>query len=457
MMLKKHIIAFSTAAALLITGCDLFQTSLADYLYEFPKELRLDSLWAEHDSQIFYPLEAIEPGRDTFTIVVTPKMGIAIALHADVADASSTVSLPTPWNAVTRPAPVVEGIQSYWKYRDDEEKHITVNTASGASKTYTVRIVWAKLIDDPAEINGGLSQDYYLRPGPPIELPADWLPIGVTANYASSTSFLGSLRGNGRTIRIRGFEQPLGYAINQGLFGEIQQAWIEDLHVELDAVSTNAKNSGGLAGLAAESVIQRVKVSGGINNTYSGAETNVGGITGSLSGKTVIRDSLSTVNVSGSFTYTISGNAWEHFYMGGITGNQVHTSGGYIFRSYAGGTVIALTPATVGGISGGGGTNSNTTVKGCVAMTPRLDALSSGRVKYILAQWDGPTALVHNAGNYYYDQIDKTGNDATPHYITGTPKTAGELRQQSTYVSLGWNFTSVWKMNGNGYPALFWE
>jgi hypothetical protein len=451
--LKKRIFSLPVVVALLVNGCDLFQTSLADYLRDFPAELRLDSLRAVHDAQIFYPLEALEPGRDAFTIMVTPKTGIGIALYASATDASSTINLPAPWLLPARPTPVVEGIQNYWKYRDNEEKQITVTAASGVSKTYTVTIVWAKLIDDPAEINGDLSQDYYLKPGPPLELSSGWLPIGAAADYASYTAFSGSLRGNGRTLRLRSFRPPSGYATEQGLFGKISQAWIEDLHVQLDgAISAGAKNTGGLAGTADESVIQRVKVSGVIRNTYSGTEANTGGITGSLA-KTLIRNSISAVEVSGTLSYTGAGNAREHFYMGGITGSQV--SGGYVFYSYASGTITALSPATVGGISGGGGAGSDTNIKGCVTVSPRLNALSSGRVNYILGQWDGPTMAAHNTGNYYYDQIDKTGTDAAPYYITGTAKTGGDLRQQSTYVSLGWDFTSVWKMNG--YPALIWE
>jgi hypothetical protein len=451
--LKKQIVSFSIAAALLVSGCDLFQTSLAGYLRDFPVELRLDSLWAEHNAQLFYPLEALEPGRDTFTIVVTPKTGIGIALHAAAHD-PSTVGLPPPWLVPTRPTPAVEGIQNYWKYRDDEKKQIIVTTANGVSKTYTVTIIWAKLIDNPAEINGDLSQDYYLKPGPPIDLPSGWLPIGAAADYASYTAFSGSLRGSGRTLRLRDFKPPLGYAAEQGLFGKLSQAWIEDLHVQLDAsVPAGAKNAGGLAGTAAESVIQRVKVSGGISNAYLGTEVNTGGITGSLANKSLIRNSISMVNVSGTLNYTGAGNAWEQFYMGGISGSLA--AGGHIFNSRAGGTVTAFSPATVGGVSGGGGAGPNTDIKGCAVLSPRLSALPSGRVNYILGQWDGPTTAAHNTNNFYYDQIDKTGTDAAPYYITGTAKTDAQLRQQSTYVSLGWDFAFVWKMNG--YPALIWD
>jgi hypothetical protein len=460
--LKKRIFSLSVVLALCVTGCDLFETSLADYLRDFPMELRLDSLQALHNSQIFYPLEAPEPGRDAFTIVVTPKTNIAITLHAAAADASSTVRLPLPWIIPSNPAPDVEGIQKYWKYRDNEKKQITVSAASGASKTYTVTIVWAKLIDNPTEINGDLSQDYYLQPGPPLELPADWLPIGAAADYTSYTAFSGSLRGNGRTVRIRGFKAPAGYAAEQGFFGTISRAWIEDIHIQLDAaVSTRAKNSGGLVGTATESVIQRVKVSGGIGNGYSGTETNVGGITGS-SVKTVIRNSISTVNVSGTFSYTGSGNAWEYFYMGGIAGSQA--SGGYIFNSYAGGTVIAFSPATAGGVSGGGGrspnhVSPNSNINFCVAVNAKIDA-SGGRADYILGQWEGPTGgtIDLNAHNHHQDNIVIAGSPYTvtaDRRISGVPLTPEKVKTKSTYVSLGWDFNTVWKMNS--YPALIWE
>jgi hypothetical protein len=463
--LKKLFLLFSVIAVLLIGGCDLFQTSLADYLRDFPAELRLDSLRAEHNTQIFYPLEAPEGGRDTFTIVVTPKTGIGIALHA-AGDASSTVDLPPPWLVPVRPTLVVEGIQNYWKYRDDEKKQIIVTAANGASKTYTVTIIWAKLIDDPSETRTDLSQDYYLKPGPPIDLPSGWLPIGAAAGYSSYTAFSGSLRGNGRTVRIHGFETPPSAPVaNQGLFGEIQRAWIEDLHVQA-VISTGAVNAGILAGTANESVIQRVKVSGGINNSCLGSEANAGGITGSLAGRAIIRDSISAANVSGTFTLSVSGSgiAYEHFYMGGVTGSENYTTGGYIINAFTGGAVTAFSPATIGGITGGGGyspghASSNSDLRGCVAVNSYLNA-GEGGADYILGQWGGPTTSDNNNKNYRQNTIPISKN-AHPapldKRISGAVRTAAELKQRSTYTGLGWDFVSVWKMGSDGYPALIWE
>jgi hypothetical protein len=468
--MKKQFCFFPVMLAVFITGCDLFQTSLTDYLRELPADLRLNSLWAEHNSQIFYPLEAPEPGRDTWTIVVTPakSAGIGIALHADV-QASSNAAVPAPWLMPARSIPVVEGIQNYWKYRDNEEKQIVVTSANGVSKIHTVTIIWAKLIDDPDEIRKDLSQDYYLKPGPPIDLSPGLLPIGAAAAYSSYTVFSGSLRGNGRTIRIHSFETPSGHAAAQGLFGKIQWAWIEDLHVQLaGTVSTKAKNAGGLAGTATGSIIQRVKVSGGISNSYRGSETNVGGITGSLGDKAIIRNSVSMADVSGSFSFSVSGsgNAYEHFYMGGITGNQVYTSGGYIFNAFAGGKVTASTPATVGGITGGGGYSpnhiaANSNIKGCAAVNPDIDA-GKGSADYILGQWDGPaTGTVDiNSQNYRQENISLSGNVhpvPADQRITGVSKTEADLKQQSTYAGLGWDFNAAWKMGSSGYPALMWE
>jgi hypothetical protein len=460
---KKLFLRFSAAMILLITGCDLFQNSLADYLREPPAGLRLNALWAEHNSQIFYPLEAPEPGRDTWTIVVTPAAGIGVALHAGV-QASSKATVPAPWITPSRSSPVVEGM-GYWKYRDNEKKQITVTTAKGVSKIHTVTIIWAKLIDDPGEIRKDLSQDYYLKPGPPIEL-SNWLPLGAAAAYSSGTAFSGSLRGSGRTIRLHGFEAPSGYVEAQGLFGTIQRAWIEDLHVESSAaLSAKAMNAGILAGVADESIIQRVKVSGGINNFYVGSETNVGGITGGLAGKAVIRDSISTANVSGTFRLSIAGtgNAYEHFYIGGITGIQGYSSGGYVFNTRAGGNVIASSPATAGGISGGGGYGpshaaSNSNIKGCVAVMANLDA-GGGRADYILGRWGGPTSADSNDQNYRWDNISISQNSPVPpnQRISGVPKTEADLKQRSTYAGLGWDFGPVWKMGAGGYPALIWE
>jgi hypothetical protein len=461
-ILKKRFFCFAVVLPLLVTSCDLFEISLPDYLRAIPPELRLDSLWAEHNSKIFYPLEAMEAGRDAFTIVVTPASipGIGIALQAGV-HASSSVTLPQPWTISSRPAVPVANMRTYQKYRDNEERQIVVTAANGMTKTYTVTIVWAKLIDDPGEIRSNLFHDYYLRPGPPIQLPPEWLPIGA---IGFPGEFSGSLRGNGRTVRIQSF-RPALYTKDQGLFGKIKDAWIEDIHIETSApLSARAANVGLLAGSADGSVIRQVKVSGDISNTPTGAKVNVGGIAGILGDKSVVYDSASYVNVSG---YAGSGVSYSGLYMGGVVGSLESDSGGNIINTYAAGNIIAGSAATVGGIVGGGGYSKNTSLKpesnvtGCVASNPIVDA-GGGRADYVLGEWAGPTTGktidINSYNRHNGNAVLRNSPNTVPpeHRITGVSLPDDELKTKAAYTALGWDFDTVWKMAG-GRPALIWE
>ncbi|MDR1506618.1 MAG: hypothetical protein LBI67_05900 [Treponema sp.] len=446
------------ALVLLAAGCDLFQVSLADYLREFPQELRLTDIWATHNGIDFRPLEPFEPGRNSFTIVVTPAAGIGIALQA-AANGASTAACPVPWLIPPRSTQQVNSYLSYNSYRSDQTESITVTAANGASMTYAVKIIWAKLITNPDEIRGGLDQDYYLKPGlSPIALPGNWVPVGTAA-----VPFKGSLRGNGTVITMHSIAPVLPVdAGSQGLFGCIEDAVVEDLSIRLDGVGTNAAHSGGLAGTSSKSLIQRVRVSGALNQAYTGGTSaNSGGIAGTLDDKAAIYNCVSTVTVSGSAAALPASS----FYMGGVAGNEVYTSGGYIINTCASGNVTASSPATVGGITGGGGyspnhATPNSSIEGCVVISGTLDS-GGGRVDYILGQWDGPTtggAINLNDQNYYLYTTGKSGSSEAPgNRITGTAKTEAELKTQTTYTGLGWAFPAVWKMGASGYPALWWE
>jgi hypothetical protein len=432
----------------LCCGCDLFQVSLADYLEQSPAELRLSDVWIEYNGGQYRPEEAIRD-QNHFTIFVTPfsldDSGTQINLKALPENPSSKVVVEAPnWYSSGRAlnAQTVFNLslqpayKNFNSYRKDTQKTIKVSF-NGITKSYTVRIIWAVPINHPSEIT--VDQDYYLKPGPAITLD-NWTPIG--------RPFRGSVRGNGRTIKISGFST----APSEGLFGELDRAVIEDLTIILDdsggPARANGANIGALAGKATESLIQRIRVSGALYNNYEwGADNNVGGIVGSLDSKAAVYNCISTINIEAK-----SSRALANFFVGGIAG-KVQTAGGLIINCYAAGNIAADTPASLGGIAGGGGASAGLTdVNGCVSFSPVLHAQASGRVARILAQWDDPSTA---ALNYFQSDLSLSiSGTSSALNINGTGKTLNELKQQSVYTGLGWDFNAVWNMGSDGFPAL---
>jgi hypothetical protein len=182
---------------------------------------------------------------------------------------------------------------------------------------------------------------------------------------------------------------------------------------------------------------------------------------------------ISNVNVSGSFSGTGgSGN----FFMGGVVGNEVDNQGGYIINSYATGSVTGLSPATIGGITGGGGRSPNngtpdSEIKGCVALNISLNAgggstSTGGRGRNILGQWPGPTTggIVTSCDsyNYFRNGLVLTNDPRIPilgpnDAINGTGVPLTYLQSWSTYASFGWSSTDWGGIGSDGYPKLRWE
>jgi hypothetical protein len=479
--------------ALFFSACDLFHTSLAEYLYEIspvsalppvpepviPSKLRMTALFVTYNGTRYEPIEPLSASRSHYTICAAPvsKTDAAgsVALDAVPLEVSSTAIVDIPsWTIPDRALSIQSGdlpvpfdSVRFQIYRPDETRTVTLTAVDGTSKTYTVSIIWAQLVDTQAKFNlirNNLYQDYYLKRGLSLVLD-DWLPIGANSGYSAYTVFTGSLRGNGNTIQINSLNVPVSAVEFQGLFAEISHSVVEDLHVRLNGVSTKARHAGGVAGTIYESLIRRVRVSGDISNEYTLIDTaNTGGIAGTIN-TAMIRDSAAAAHVKGTFG---SGGSVNDFRLGGVAGNQVYTHGGFIINTYASGNVIndsPSNPATAGGITGGGGYSNihappDTEIRGCVALNPVITVGTGGDVDYILGQWDGPITLAINNANCYtaVNLSGATPGTATPASITGTLLTSGAEHLQSTYTGLGWDFINVWKMSAVDHlPALYWE
>jgi hypothetical protein len=465
--MKKIGVCFFALQVLLLAQCDMFHTSLEDYLNEIPKELRIRGLRIRATSPAgsFTPLEALDKARSDYTIVATPgSTGYTWAIELEDPSSFCAVMsfLAPPARPAIPPAMLPAGLTalSLPIYRPNETHILTIQTANGMKKNYTITVIWAKLIDSPSEIGStpaDLAQDYYLRPGPPITLNNGWVPIG----YPATSFFNGSLRGNGRTIIINSFASTT--YDSQGLFGYLNNALIEDLHVRLNSVSAAPRNyAGGIAGHAQSSLIQRVRVSGNLHITtpiLSGS-FDVGGIAGHLTGEALIYNSVSAVNVS------VAAPSYTHEpYIGGINGAIDTIAGGNIANCYATGTIDGTGHANTraGGISGGGGNLGTLKVQNCVARNDNIIG-HNDQTNYVSAQWAPGTIMT---GNIYWVGTNITGSPpAPPSYATvpsyppfpgfGGTSTA-QLADPATYTGMGWDFITVWKMGSNGLPALRWE
>jgi hypothetical protein len=150
--------------------------------------------------------------------------------------------------------------------------------------------------------------------------------------------------------------------------------------------------------------------------------------------------------------------------MGGVVGNEVYTTGGFIINTLATGNVWEKSDngSTIGGITGGGGDDTNTDIRGCVALNATLDAgNATGRWARILGQWYGTTSL--DGVNFYPSDraIGTNGVNTATFHINGTGITTASLNSQSPYETMSWVVTgpnAAWGgMGSDGYPKLRWE
>ena len=212
-----------------------------------------------------------------------------------------------------------------------------------------------------------------------------------------STPFIGNFNGNGKKITGLYINRPIpGSGEEIALFGFIGSG-ATIANVGMEAVDIHGNNYvSSLVGLNNH---------GTISNSYSTGNVNgneVGGLVGDNRG--TITNSYSTVNVTGVA------------YVAGFVGYNV--SSGTISNSYSTGSVTGTN--NVGGFTG---QNSGTTTNSFWATDTSGQATGCG-----------------------------TGSCTG---VTGV--TAAGLKTQSTFTAAGWDFTTIWDINGstnNGFPFL---
>ncbi len=256
---------------------------------------------------------------------------------------------------------------------------------------------------------------------------AGWTPIGNAA-----TRFTGSYDGDGHTISNLFINRSDTEYI--GFFGYTFQADIANLGMtDVDFVGKNYV--GGLVGYTSENtVVSNSYATGSVSGVYA-----LGGLVGQNANISTIVRCFSAADVTGS------GN-----YVGGLAGYNMQST---ISNSYATGSVT--TPSSnVGGFVGYAYLS---TIQYCYSSGKVYE--SSGTI------WNSGTKgfigdIFSGAGTISNNFFDSEASEqATGHGATA--KTTAEMKDHSTFINNGWDFTDIWTLENaidgfNKYPNLKW-
>ena len=194
---------------------------------------------------------------------------------------------------------------------------------------------------------------------------------------------------------------------------------------------------------------------------------NYVGLFGNLSGGTIANLGVTDVNIKGfndvggvAGVLEMLGSITNCYVTGAVSGNS--SVGGVAGRIWGGNITNCYAAGTVSGNSAVGGVVGSiipgNSVSNCAALNPSITRTGSGTNTYFgrVAGYVGENILNNNAaledmqalggitfGEGAHDNFD--GEDITP----------AEAKQQATYTNMGWDFTTVWKIDeGVGYPKL---
>jgi len=243
----------------------------------------------------------------------------------------------------------------------------------------------------------------------------------------STTKFTGTFNGNGYVIRNLTYTTPL--AVDYvGLFGWIENAFIQNLGIRNTSFSSGGRNVGGLAGRNYRSTVTTCYTTGSVSGVQY-----VGGLIGfNYEGALVSCYSASTT----------SGDS----YIGGLVGRQYT---GSISACYA--TGAASGSSYVGGLIG---RNYQGKVICCYATGKLTAAFSYGGICGDATSGGG----YEDTGNIW-----NTETSGTSFSIMGTGKTTLQMKSLATFVSAGWDFNPTdgdpvdWWLPNNHFPHLPWE
>ena len=296
---------------------------------------------------------------------------------------------------------------------------------------------------------------------------------GLWCNSTRDNTGLFSCFANGTiknlTVKTASNKQVKGGANTGIIIGKMINGTIENCSVEGSVA--DGTPVGGLVGLFDGGSISKCKANVAINTTLEASY--VGGLVGEITGGTI--DQCFT---KGSLT-----GAGNESYVGGLIGkNQGTLTNSYstavINSSYNAAGVVAYNYGLVDKCYATGNLHSNNyaagvigyndganaVVSNCAAMNNILDVVYESQQqqqgggygqRIIGGIKNGAPAPEMN--NYALKTMQVSLNDVPQKMyddiMNGTAKTADELRNQTTYTALGWDFTDIWNIN-NGYPHL---
>jgi hypothetical protein len=212
----------------------------------------------------------------------------------------------------------------------------------------------------------------------------------------NTTKFKGEFKGQGYEIDSLYVYRSSDYV---GFFGDVDSAKISKLGIT-NCYIKGAEYAGGLAGNITYTEIQMCYTTGEIYNTAS----YIGGLVGRNYSSSQIKNSYSRASV------TCNASGYAH-YSGGFAGY----SAAYIENCYSTGDVTS-TRSGIGGFTGTGGYNG----------------------AWFGSFWDTETSGYTTSG-------------------VGTGKTTDEMKADSTFKNVGWNFDLVWAIDediNDGYPYI---
>jgi hypothetical protein len=195
-----------------------------------------------------------------------------------------------------------------------------------------------------------------------------------------------------------------------------------------------------------------------------------GGVAGYTSGSSAtVKNSYSTMTV-------VAVSQGKIALAGGVTAATANT--GKTSKCYALGTVSAIVngqgntgmglgiaaAANAGGISGSVYFGEGSTVEYCAALNPSVSGTDSSsgaafNVYRVAGEGSGGSNVWTN--NIAWSGMTLKAGDADVSVNAGADTVDGAdcaaKPEQTVYEGLGWDFNTVWKMGGEGYPVLLWQ
>lgn len=297
---------------------------------------------------------------------------------------------------------------------------------------------WDKYFIQTADIDASASST--LNDG------AGWDPIGP---YYTAV-FSGHYDGQGYVIDALYANRPEATDYT-GLFGQIWNSNSEIKNIHLTNIDITGNDQVGAIAGVAYAKISSCSSSGSISG-----DRTVGGLIGSPANSSPINNCYSTATVSGSrnigglagsseatmqtsyFTGSVTGDT----YTGGLAGENYST----ISDCYCAGIVNGT--SYVGGLVA----NNNSRVEDSY-FCGSIDGTSS--VGGLAGQCDDMMGSPEMNNCIWNSDTISTGIASGMNFGTSYSKTTAEMKIQSTYTAISWDFTTIWSMDAdtnNNYP-----